>query len=989
MATRDKYNFTQQTILWGTINYNDVPSYSATSVGTTGNAYLVRNFLKQFFPFLDLSVKKTAGGSVNVAIQNFTVKFNFTEGGIFKEFVLNSKSLEDVLEPLFEGQGFDGMTDSTYSIPLPPMYNDEGQDVGYGYGYLFVRNENVEGEYLVNLDNLMFVNKVSFDVPPNSNLNYKSNLFTIPKKTIDYIKSNGVIPTANIPQGIYPTPTSNESDLVTLEKGEENPNPTRNFTKQEETVLKLFSRNEGYKPLSLSEIATFSGYTRDKIIDVVFDLQTDGYVVFVDPNKKILRYELTQKGKNAIANMSPASASTVPVSAVTLTSFEQLMVDYLYTNGESPQSEIKGNFNTNSREWVDGKIDELVNKGVVKFVGRSNNVTYYYLTEMGLNLVSSNARVASSTDETPLDPKQIVFDSTNKSTLTSGDVAAIEFITQNYTILKDMEKESPELYNGISEGLRLIMSLTKGGTGQLEPFKPLENQQQIEDQLKEDDFDLSEVDLEELDLTGLEDDLELNDDELGEFDFTEFNELSDFVESELMPSSSQDARDYAILKTVELMEVGNKSKTTKKILESVNFNNQQKYTWEEIDVLVDKGFLDRSADYGYTLSTKGQDFINEYELKNKQVETVLPPVDIANLNALEKDILRILDEPPAKGKSTLYNEMDSFEIFAKVTDGILPTSDIVKLNEALGALIELKLILSSGTFPETFRLMDNPRTAEIVKQIKNESVENAPEILLLPSQRNVLKVLYDYYKKFPVANEMNSDSIRIVLEQDNIIYAQNQILKYLEELSDFEFVLQNNDFKGNISWIITPDGVDYVENKIKINKGQSQVAMTTSPTDLMLQVRQKKAEKTGDGLDYDYYLIASILNNDTGLVTAGTVTTILQSSFKKNPKWDENEILYKLRVLTSLGMALLDIQNSVEYFEISNFGEDVVKYLIEQENKGLYPKSKPTQQTVASRPSPTESATLNPIGTIKEGNDGNNWQVRANKSGVKRWVKLK
>jgi Ni,Fe-hydrogenase I large subunit len=194
---------------------------------------------------------------------------------------------------------------------------------------------------------------------------------------------------------------------------------------------------------------------------------------------------------------------------------------------------------------------------------------------------------------------------------------------------------------------------------------------------------------------------------------------------------------------------------------------------------------------------------------------------------------------------------------------------------------------------------------------------------------------------------MNADSIEIRLKQDNIIYGHNQILKYLEELSDFEFVVQDNDFKGNISWIITPDGVDYVENKTKINKGQSQVAMTTSPTDLMLQERQKKAEKTGDGLDYDYYLIANILNNDTGLVTAGTVTTILQQQFKKNPKWDETEILLKLRVLTSLGMALLDIQNSVEYFEISEFGEDVVKYLIEQENKGLYPKSKPTQHTFA------------------------------------------
>jgi hypothetical protein len=801
MATRDKYDYTQQTILWGTINYNDVPSYSATSVGTTGNAYLVRNFLKQFFPFLDLSVKKTAGGSVNVAIQNFTVKFNFTEGGIFKEFVLNSKSLEDVLEPLFEGQGFDGMTDSTYSIPLPPMYNDEGQDVGYGYGYLFVRNENVEGEYLVNLDNLMFVNKVSFDVPPNSNLNYKSNLFTIPKKTIDYIKSNGVIPTANIPQGIYPTPTTNQSDLVTLEKGD---------------------------------------------------------------------------------------------SKVSLTTLEQEIIDFLAEKQnqkvDALLTEIISEFENKNyaRDLIKNRMGALILADLIESKTEKYDFVYF-LSAKGLQYVTP--KQASSDNQN--DPQQIVIDSTNKGQLTSGEIAASDFISKNISILTDMSKDDPELFDGLSAGIRLILSLTKKDTGQLEPFKPLENLQQLEEQLKEEDFDLSEVDLEELDLTGLEDDLELNDDELSDFDLTEFNELSDFVESELMPS--------------------------------------------------------------------------------------MTPVDIANLNALEKDILRILDEPPAKGKGTLYNEMDSFEIFAKVANANLPTSDIVKINEALRALIELKLILSSGTFPETFRLIDNPMVADIVKAIKNESVANAPEIQLLPSQFNVLKVLYAQnvaYKAGIAEISMNADSIEIRLKQDNIIYGHNQILKYLEELSDFEFVLMQNDLKGGIIWAITSDGKKYVEK----NKTVQQIRE---------EQKQEKAQKTGDGLDYDYYLIASILNQSVNMmITAGDVTAILQSSFNKKPKWDENEILYKLRVLTSLGMALKDIQNTVEYFEISEFGEDVVKYLIEQENKGLYPKSKPTQQTVASRPSPTESATLNPIGTIKQGNDGNNWQVRENKSGVKRWVKL-
>ena len=42
-----------------------------------------------------------------------------------------------------------------------------------------------------------------------------------------------------------------------------------------------------------------------------------------------------------------------------------------------------------------------------------------------------------------------------------------------------------------------------------------------------------------------------------------------------------------------------------------------------------------------------------------------------------------------------------------------------------------------------------------------------------------------------------------------------------------------------------------------------------------------------------------------------------------------------------------------------------------------------------SRKSPTESATLFAIGTVKTGNDGNQWRVETNKNGVKRWVQTK
>ncbi|WP_396189651.1 AAA family ATPase, partial [Flavobacterium sp.] len=42
-----------------------------------------------------------------------------------------------------------------------------------------------------------------------------------------------------------------------------------------------------------------------------------------------------------------------------------------------------------------------------------------------------------------------------------------------------------------------------------------------------------------------------------------------------------------------------------------------------------------------------------------------------------------------------------------------------------------------------------------------------------------------------------------------------------------------------------------------------------------------------------------------------------------------------------------------------------------------------------SRPSPTASATMYPVGTQMTGNDGNIWEVRASATGVQRWVKAK
>ena len=877
MATRDKYYFQQISPNWGAIEYKDVPSYSKTSVGTTGDAYIIRQFLKQFFPFIKTSVNKSSR-SVRVKLQEFQINFIWEENGTRKNFLLDAKQLDNILQPLFEGQGFDGMTDSSYTKPLPKMYNDEGFEVSYGYIYLFVDPENLKNTYEVGLDDYTITKKGVRSYRSKVANDGSQLRFEMPENTFNFIKGfAGANSNAS-------SQTTNQSDLVTLERGEENQN-------------------------------------------------------------------MTDNGES-------------------LTTLDQAIIDFLADKNLGVELIRIRNFFLETTNYVDSDVNraisDLLQKELINNNQSSNSGLLYILTPKGKSYITPKQPSLDNQN----DPDQIVFDSKNKSTLTTGDIATIEFITQNYTILKDMEKESPELYNGISEGLRLIMSLTKDGTGQLEPFKPLENQQQLVDQEKEYDFDLSEVDLEEIDLTGLEDDLELNDDELGDVDLTEFDELSDFVESELMPSPSQNDRLYAILKTVELMQLTDKLIiSTKKILESVNFNNQQKYTLQEIDVLEDNGFMERSS-IGITLSTKGQDFINEYELKNKQVPSSIIltlPVDIENLDALQKNILMILDKPPAQGKGTLYNEMDQSEIWAEVDETIANEYLRNDVKYALDVLIGLKLVTELNHVPVEYRLTDDKRTSEIIANIKNEL---SP---LTPTVEKILRILYRFTGK------LSADNIKDDLSNMNIILPHKAIFSRLIALRDRGLVREINTSYGGIVWQITPLGNEYVDKLPKEKTGRQ----------IREEEKQAKIEKDFGSLDYDFYLVLKILNDTMGMLTAGTVTTILQQQFNKKPKWDEFAVLSKLRGLLSMGLALEDIQNSTEYFEISDYGEDVFKYLSEQESKGLYPKSKPTEQTVAVRPSPTESATLNSVGTIKKGNDGNNWEVKESSKGVKRWVKIK
>jgi Fe2+ or Zn2+ uptake regulation protein len=334
------------------------------------------------------------------------------------------------------------------------------------------------------------------------------------------------------------------------------------------------------------------------------------------------------------------------------------------------------------------------------------------------------------------------------------------------------------------------------------------------------------------------------------------------------------------------------------------------------------------------------------------------------LSVLEKNILLILDKPPAAEKGTLYNEMDLSEIWAEVDETIASqySRDLVQV--ALNNLIDYQLVNELNRVPVEYRNFDDARTNGTISELKKKPTT------LTPTTLKILRILYRFTGK------LSADNIKDDLSFENVTIPHKAVFNRLIELRDMGLVQETNTSYGGIVWQITQAGNEYID-KLPKEKTVNQIRE---------EEKQQKAKKTGDGLDYEYYLILKILNDDTGYLTAGSVTAILQQQFNKKPKWDENEILLKLQVLAALGVVASYIQNSVPYFEIKELGEDVVKYLTEKENQGLYSA---TETKVALRPSPTDSATMYNVGTIKVGNDGNNWQIKESKTGVKRWVKMK
>ena len=913
---KTKYDFAQDT-QFGRLIYKDVPSYSPDFLGTTGDAVLVRQFIKNYLPFYKTSVTSSTGSSIRVKILETNWSARYSVQNSVVKVGLNSTWLQDILEPLFEGKGFDGMQDLEYSKPLPKLINtsDQNQEVSYGHNYIFVDPKDLVYQGFVDLDHKTGKGYPYEIVEGGVNI-IKTGYVPIDAIILKYIKGELTAP--------------NEGDLVTLEKGPTVPVSNVILTMAQQEMVDFLALNGIVSLQYIKEnFKTSRLYGRAELIKELISMD----LVVADSQSPPL-YQLTQLGYDSVSEVG-----TIPY----LTK-EQLKVLYALSLNEG-QIAIGVKNLAVITDYPEDLVINVVNAlEVFKLIDVFNNSNQvqkrtYAISKLGQEyLDKKNSQDEKANIATPTNPnngnlaeaKETFVDSL--SSAADGGIyknAVKEFIDNNADAFKIMGKEDPDLYTAILSGLSFVLGQQTIKDANLEPFKSLENQQQLEDDvilndlISDDDLgdlDLDDLDLQEIDLSGLQEDIEINEDELG--DLSDFDELKDFVDSELMPSTK--------LKPV-LLEILKILYITNSKLTADNIKN---------DLSMQEIFLNHKAVFNRLI-----------ELRDLQL--------VEEINSASNGILwQITPE----GEKYISN-----------------------------------LAKSSGKASAT----DIENISEYLKKSSGKQISSSPTDIMLKEIADTLG--YDFYLVLTLLNENNgllsSGTVTELLQQKfnkKPKWDELEVLTMLRGLTSLG--LSYTDVSGNEYFEITEKGenvVKYLSLREDIGlypeskPTQQTVASRPSPTDIMLKERQKKAEKLGDELEYDYYLILKTLNDDTRLLTAGTITTILQRQFNKKPKWDVTEIRLKLRVLTSLGMAYMDVQNSIEYFEIREFGQDVVKYLIEQENKGLYPKSKPTQQTVASRPSPTQSATMNYVGTIAMGNDGNYWEVKENKNGVKRWVKSK
>jgi hypothetical protein len=450
--------------------------------------------------------------------------------------------------------------------------------------------------------------------------------------------------------------------------------------------------------------------------------------------------------------------------------------------------------------------------------------------------------------------------------------------------------------------------------------------------------------------------------------------------------------DYAFLKRMEILTLTKVNAVTsnnivRSIMDEVGLeddisllNNFISYVQEKLDDLEALDLVSRVSGSIYTITNAGQEYINSYELQNKQVEEIGPSDEDLKLEML----LRMAD----------YYDGGDYKLLSQddlTTNAIKHQFDIPR-NKFFGIVVKLLQDRFVETDPsgdtDSIRLTNRgyDKAMDWVEENfsyqgefeVNPNEEEPSEPQLNDLQISILEAVQEASATkigdgFVSINEI-SGYIREMMPKNYSVYQDDltptspslqQDLDLLYAQGYLEFRFASIGIKG-YTYRLSQQGKDVLDGL----KTQSQAPQYILPQHRMEGILKQLSEVISK--THDYVTISELYRQLYDVIVPITYT---EYGLSGEPTLEKD-----LQVMEGMGLVKSQTTTFGREYYIDTKGSELLTQLKFVEAQ--------KQKASSLRPSPTESATMYPVGTKRFGNDGNEWRVTITKSGVQRWTKV-
>lgn len=458
------------------------------------------------------------------------------------------------------------------------------------------------------------------------------------------------------------------------------------------------------------------------------------------------------------------------------------------------------------------------------------------------------------------------------------------------------------------------------------------------------------------------------------------------------PTTIRMESDYAFLKRMEILTLTKVNAVTsnnivRSIMDEVGLeddisllNNFISYVQEKLDDLEALDLVSRVAGSIYTITNAGQEYINSYELQNKQVEEIGPSDEDLKLEML----LRMAD----------YYDGGDYKLLSQddlTTNAVKHQFDIPR-NKFFGIVVKLLSDRLVETDPskntDSIRLTNKgydkamnwfeENLPEDGQFEVNPNEEEPSEPQLNDLQISILEAVQEASATkigdgFVSINEI-SGYIREMMPKNYSVYQDDltptspslqQDLDLLYAQGYLEFRFASIGIKG-YTYRLSQQGKDVLDGL----KTQSQAPQYILPQHRMEGILKQLSEVISK--THDYVTISELYRQLYDVIVPITYT---EYGLSGEPTLEKD-----LQVMEGMGLVKSQTTTFGREYYIDTKGSELLTQLKFVEAQ--------KQKASSLRPSPSESATIYSVGTKRFGNDGNEWRVTMTKSGVQRWTKV-